>query len=143
MKSLPNLRGLIDGRAEQEIYRAFDAVYEHFDNELKKLEAIASSQAVASVRKQLDLFAASLAVPLINPVGDELATAGQETTLTAGDIPNLDASKITTGTFPLVRLPTNILKTDALLAITPGAFIVGGKTTIKDNVGNSVEVLTP
>lgn len=143
MKSLPNLRGLVDARAEQEIYRAFNALYEHYDAELKRIESNASLQAVASVRKQLDLFAANLAAPLINPVGNELATAGQETTLTPADIPNLDAAKITSGTFPLGRVPANLLKTDVALTVdvTGAPNVNTGKTTIKDNAGNTVTVM--
>jgi hypothetical protein len=140
---LPNIRGLVPDRVEAEIHRAFKALYSYVDNELAKLQTTATTVNTNEIKRQVELFAGGLALPLTDPVGDNLATAGVETTLTPADIPNLDTSKITSGVFPLVRVPTNIIKTDDAFTITPGLIAVGGKITIKDNNGHSVDVLTP
>jgi hypothetical protein len=144
-KYIPQLKGLVDARVEQELYRAFTAMYRYFDIELKNIENKSTSTAVANVREQLNLFAARFATPLIEPTGDTLATISQEEgALVAGDIPNLDASKIVSGTFPLARLDGDVLKTDNNLAEdTTGAPNVNtGFTIIKDNAGNSRKVMT-
>jgi hypothetical protein len=71
-----------------------------------------------------------------------LVTAG--TTLAATDIPNLDAAKITTGTFDAARIPTLDLatKTSGTLAVGRGGT---GATTLTANnllVGNDTSAIT-
>jgi hypothetical protein len=140
---LPNIRGLVSDRVEAEIHRAFKALYEYIDNQVAKIETTTTTINTNEIKRQVQLFAGGLALPLTDPSGDNLVTAGVDAILTPSDIPNLPASKITSGTFPLTRLPINILKTDDAFTIVPGLFVVGGKIIIKDNFGNFVEILTP
>lgn len=140
-KSIPNLRGLIDPRIADEIHRAFTDLYRYVDEELSNIK-IDNPDIDTRIIRQLNLFTSRLATPLIEPSGNDLATVQQERTLSPTDIPNLDAAKIITGTFPLARLATSIVKTDDAFTITVGAIPVGGKITLKDNNGHTVDVLT-
>lgn len=142
-KYFPNLRGLVDARLEQELSLFVQRIYDYYDDKIKKIESNATSSAISSVRKQLDLFAANLAVPLSDASGDKLATVAEDKVIEVSDVPNLPTSKITSGALPLARLDIKIVKTDDAFTITPGAVPVGGKVTLKDNNGNSVDVLTP
>lgn len=139
-----NLRGIIDARVEQEINRVLADIYNHFENEIKSIESRTTPAAISAVRKELDLFAANLAAPLIDPTGNELASIQQQEALDVADIPNLPAAKITSGTLPLARLDAQVLKSDDGLAEdTTGAPNVNtGKVIIKDNSGNSINVMT-
>lgn len=141
---LPNIRGLVPDRVEAEIQRAIKAIYEHVNNEIVRIEKTAGKVNTTEIKRQVELFAGGLALPLTDPVGDNLATAGIETALVPADIPNLPASKITSGAFPLARIPTNVLKTDTALAedITGAPNVNTGFTIIKDNAGNSRKVMT-
>jgi hypothetical protein len=139
----PKLRGKIDAGVEAEIVRAFDQMYNHFHNQLKELQA---KTAIQETRvRQIEsspLFAAGLAAPLIEPTGTDLATIAPEGTLVVSDIPNLPASKITSGQIPLARLDGDVLKTDDNLSKTLGAPVADGFVIIKDNGGNLIKVIT-
>lgn len=141
---LPNIRGLVDARVESEIQRAFKAIYEYVNNELSRIEKTTTSANSTEIKRQLQLFAGRLALPLTDPSGDILATAGVETTLTPADIPNLSAAKITSGAFPLARIPTNVLKTDDTLTkiVTAAPYANDGYITVKDNSGASIKIMT-
>jgi hypothetical protein len=141
---LPSIRGLVPARVEAEIHRAFKALYEYVDNELAKIERTATTINSDEIKRQLQLFAGGLAIPLTDPVGDNLATAGVETTLTPADIPSLDTAKITSGRFPLTRIPTNVLKTDDTLTkiIAAAPYANDGYITIKDNSGADIKIMT-
>lgn len=164
---LPNLSGLLENpRAEQAIFVAFLRIYEYFTNKLKiqedilkKLIVEAGKLSPEDINGLVQVFSTPLAGssfndPLLQSIIQSFGPQGVNTVfagptpsfraLLTGDIPNLDASKITSGAFALVRLPTNILKTDATLIEN----VVGapnantGKTLIKDNAGNQINVMT-
>lgn len=161
---IPRLKGLVDPRAEQEIVLAFKRLFNYYDAKIADLQSrtIKSSTQIQTIQ-QNPLFSGALATPLIdNTTGSNIGTAAQSTSLTPADIPNLPASKITSGTFNVARipsldvskittgvfglaiLPTNILKTNTgLVEDTTGAPNVNtGKTRIRDNAGNLVFVMT-
>lgn len=142
---LPKLRGLVDAKVEQEIYAIFQHIYRYIDNKAEEIAKSGVSLSTAEIQRQVNLFAAGLATPLIEPEGATLATVGQEVdVIDVSAIPNLPAAKITSGVFPLARIPTNVLKTDDALTedVTGAPNVNTGKVVIKDNNGNDIKVMT-
>lgn len=137
---MPQLRGIVDPRVEQELNRTLERIYAYYDAKLKEVETKTGTTISARVRQEFGLFSAGLAAPLADGTSDELATVGTDKALEVSDVPNLPISKIT-GTLPLAQTASEVLLTPDNLTKTPGVFVITGKITITDNDGNTVDLL--
>lgn len=143
----PQLRGLnLDPRVAQEIEAAFDRLFNFYENRIKEIESKTSSTSfkVEEIRSS-KLFSGALANPLINPTSGNLAEVAQQgQAIDVSQIPNLPASKITSGNLAIARHATNILKTDDGLNedVTGAPNVNTGFITIKDVAGNVKKIMT-
>lgn len=144
--ALNRLRQVVDDpRIAQEIQLAFEQICSYYDGKIKELsDKLKESSRKISGIESSPLFSGALATPLIDATGNELATAGIDRALSPSDIPNLDASKVNSGTFNLPRLDIKILKTDDGLSedISTAPNVNIGKVRIKDNSGNSIYLMS-
>lgn len=162
---LPDLRGLIDARAETKLYAAFSRMYDYFQNELKKLRDENQELLNINLAKQsrdFTAFVGAYAQPLPGGVDDPVLQSivnsfGEQDpnkvfagptpsfrVLVVADIPNLSAAKVPTGVFLLAQLDPKVLKTDDDLTedVTGAPNINTGKIILKDNDGHSIKVMT-
>lgn len=167
-RKLPELKALDNPRAALELITTFQRIYEYIDFGLQQVRNKIEEQVKSGELSSDDLnglvgvffqplagsnVSDSLLQSILQNFGSQVAnlvyaspngSSGEPNfrNLVSQDIPNLNASKITAGVFPLVRLDTKIVKTDDTFTKTLGAPVTDGFITIKDNAGNSVKIMT-
>lgn len=168
---LPNIQGLVDSKAETQIYRAFLSVYEYFTAKLNEQQrefdrklSIATKETSSNLNSLIGVFSQPLAGstttdPLLESLIQNFGSQDANKVLAApdgisgnalfrflvaNDIPPISAAKITTGVLVLARLDTKILKTDDDLSvdITGAPLPSNGFIIISDNDGHNVKLLT-
>jgi hypothetical protein len=169
-KLMPNIRGQVPEKVERELYLAFRRLYEYIDVALNRIHTELSEEIKSGELSSDDLnsligafsqplVGSSTVDPLLQSIIQSFGPQAADTVFSApagaagsplfqllsqSHIPNLNASKITTGTLALARLDTKILQTpNALTKTIVGApYANDGFVNVSDNAGNSVKLMT-
>jgi hypothetical protein len=143
--AIPEIRGL-DPQLKTQFYIAFMKMYEFILSKVSQIDAATREQLGKEIKTSAESNYNSLigafAQPLVGSDSRDELLQGFSDTITVGDIPNLPASKITSGRLPLARLDDKVIHTDDAFTKTLGAPATDGYITIKDDAGNSVKVMT-
>lgn len=161
-KLLPELRGVVDPKAELQLYLAFRSIYEYIDNALAALEKSLSEKVAngslssKDVSSLVNLFSTPLAGsnindPLLQSIvqsfGSQAANLVFASPSGAAGNPlfrALVAADAANNLWPMTKLDQKVVKTDdGLIKDVTGAPIANdGFVTLKDNNGHTVKVGT-
>jgi hypothetical protein len=161
-QQIPKLKGLIDDKAELELYLSFRNLYSYIDAALRKLEASITEKiqsgkiAHEDVNGLVNLFSTPLAGsnindPLVQSLIQSFGSQAQDLFFAspagAAGSPafrSISSQDFSANQLPLAKLDLKITKTDDGLTKTTAAapYINDGYITLKDNNGNIVKVMT-
>lgn len=138
--TFPKLRhNVLDNGATKELNDLLDRVKTYVDHSIKN--APISEEAKKGLQSDTISLVNGLVTPLIgsSDVNASLQNIGSPVgEIPVGQIPDLPASIITSGTFPNSRISAQVLRSD--LGTVGGPVVANRSITVVDNLGNSVVV---